>query len=452
MNCITPLNKMYNNVRFIFPIFYNFKVFFSLMRATNERLSLLSEEEQFALYGLPDFDDVQRQEFLTFHSEEQDIFYSRPSISSQIYCALQLGYFKAKQLFFDFTWKEIPPEDWKFILENYFPDHKLMKYDVSRHEFYLQRTSIMQYFKYSNWNNKKHQKILVDKLESLVKIDTLTVFLLPEIITFLKVEKIIRPGYSTLQKLISSTLANERERISKYLLTNISEDMQKQLDILISTDSMISDLAALKQDAKNFKYRMMQLECSKLEKLRPLYQLAKSILPQLLISQQNINYYASLAHFYQVHQLRQFKPEQRNLYILCYALQRYQKIMDNLAEAFFYNIKHFDDNITLLLKNHKLGTYKKQKKYAKKVGKLLGLFIDETIDDKDLYGKVRKKAYKILPKEQINNLVNEFAQLTKSEQELRWKIYDKVGYKFRKNLRPIFMQLALSSSDTNDGG
>ena len=31
----------------------------------NERLSVLSDAEQFALYGLPDFDDGQQMEFLS---------------------------------------------------------------------------------------------------------------------------------------------------------------------------------------------------------------------------------------------------------------------------------------------------------------------------------------------------------------------------------------------------
>lgn len=213
---------------------------------------------------------------------------------------------------------------------------------------------------------------------------------------------------------------------------------------------MISELAALKQDAKDFKYRIMQAECNKLETLRPLYQLAKSILLSLSISQQNINFYASLAHFYTVYELREFKSEQRNLYLLCYSWQRYQKITDNLVDAFCYHIKHFDDSIKSSLNKHKLITYKKQKKLAKKAAKLLGLFTDDAFDDKDPYGKVRKKAFQILPKKEIEALVAEFTQLNKSEQYLRWQLFNKEGFRFRKNLRPLFLQLDLSSNGKDD--
>ncbi|MCC2645517.1 MAG: Tn3 family transposase, partial [Burkholderiales bacterium] len=318
------------------------------------------------------------------------------------------------------------------------------------HEFYLQRTAIMKYFEYHNWNSQKHKLILATELESIVKRDTATTFILTETLSFLRFKKIIRPGYTTLQDLISEALNKERQRLGKLLSAKVSTEMQKQLNVLLSTDNMISELAALKQDAKDFKYRIMQAECGKLETLRPLYRLAKSILPSLSISQQNINLYAGLAHFYTVYELREFKPEQRNLYLLCYSWQRYQKITDNLVDAFCYHIKHFDDSIKSSLNNHKLSTYKKQKKHAKKVAKLLGLFTDDAFDDKDPYGKVRKKAYKILPKEQIEALVAEYTQLNKSEQEQRWKIFDKNGYRFRKNLRPLFLQLNLSSNDKDD--
>lgn len=438
---------MYNNDRFLFT---HFQLQSNFMRAINKRLTILTQEESFALYGLPDFNEAQRQDYLHFDDNEQNIIYSRNSLAEQMYCAFQLGYFKAKQIFFDFAWKDVPEEDCKFIVEHYFPDSELVFADISRHEFYLQRTAIMQYFEYDNWNNQKHKLVLTSELESIVKRDTSTTFILTEVLTFLRLKKIIRPGYTTLQDLISEALNKERQRLSELLTAKISPEMQQQLDVLLSTDNMISELAALKQDAKDFKYRRMQAECGKLETLRPLYKLAKSILPSLSTSQQNINFYASLAHFYTVYELREFKPEQKNLYLLCYSWQRYQKITDNLVDAFCYHIRHFDDGIKFSFANHKLSTYKQQKKYAKKMAKLLRLFTDDTFDDKDPYSKVRKTAYKILPKEQIEALATELTQMNKSEQDLRWKIFDKDGHRFRKTLRPLFLQLDLASDNRND--
>jgi len=61
------------------------------MRASNKRLTILSELEQFALYDPPDFDENQRAEFLTFTEIELQLILSRPTLTIQIYCAIQLG-------------------------------------------------------------------------------------------------------------------------------------------------------------------------------------------------------------------------------------------------------------------------------------------------------------------------------------------------------------------------
>ena len=57
--------------------------------------------------------------------------------------------------------------------------------------------------------------------------------------------------------------------------------------------------------------------------LAPLYAIAKALLPSLDLLQLNIAYYASLANFYTIYDLRRFKPGQTHLYLLCCAWQRY---------------------------------------------------------------------------------------------------------------------------------
>ena len=88
-----------------------------------------------------------------------------------------------------------------------------------------------------------------------------------------------------------------------------------------------------KQDAKDFGWRQMAQEREKRAKLEPLYRIAKALLPKLGISQQNLLYYASLANYYTVYDLRRLKPEQTRLYLLCYAWQRYRQLTDNLVDA-----------------------------------------------------------------------------------------------------------------------
>ena len=69
----------------------------------SKRLTALTETEKLALYGLPAFDDFQRTEFFAMTEAERAIAFQRRGLTDQLYCLLQLGYFKAKQAFFGFS-------------------------------------------------------------------------------------------------------------------------------------------------------------------------------------------------------------------------------------------------------------------------------------------------------------------------------------------------------------
>ena len=168
-------------------------------------------------------------------------------------------------------------------------------------------------------------------------------FVLAELIALLRQEKIVRPGYNTLQAVISKALAVERLRLSQLVEKALDRDAKAALKQLLVRDETLSGLAEVKQDAKSFGYRMMALERKKRSALAPLYRASKEALPRLDISQQNVGYYASLATYYTIYDLRRLKPEQTRLYLLCYAWQRYRQLSDNLADAFDFHMKQVEE-------------------------------------------------------------------------------------------------------------
>lgn len=103
------------------------------MTAKSERLTVLSDAEQEALYGLPDFDDAQRLEYLALTEAELALASSRPSLRAQVYCLLQVGYFKAKHAFFRFDWNEAE-DDCAFVLSRYFQGEALESKPITKHE------------------------------------------------------------------------------------------------------------------------------------------------------------------------------------------------------------------------------------------------------------------------------------------------------------------------------
>ena len=58
------------------------------MSTKNKRLSVLSDAEQEALYGLPDFDDSQQLEYLSVSEAELALATSRPGLQAQVCCIL----------------------------------------------------------------------------------------------------------------------------------------------------------------------------------------------------------------------------------------------------------------------------------------------------------------------------------------------------------------------------
>jgi hypothetical protein len=121
------------------------------MATRSERLAVLSNAEQFALYGLPDFDEAQRLEHLLLSESELALVSGRPGLRSQVHCALQMGYFKAKNAFFRFTWDDVN-DDTAFVLNRYFEDRSFEPRTVPKNEHLAQRAAILELFAYRPWS------------------------------------------------------------------------------------------------------------------------------------------------------------------------------------------------------------------------------------------------------------------------------------------------------------
>lgn len=409
-----------------------------------KRLTVLSETEKTALYGLPVFDDFQRLEFFAMTDAERSLALQRKGILKQVYCLLQIGYFKAKQAFFQFTLEDIPPEDIAFLMQRYFPGQTLTVAPLLTSEYYVQRNKIVGLFGY-RFCSEDDLQILLNKAKLLVRTDATSAFLLAELMVFLVGKRIVRPGYTTLQDLISNALTAERERLEQLVEAATTKTVRKALAQLLVSDNTLSELAALKQDAKSFSRSQMELERQKLRTLAPLYAIAKTLLPQFGISQLNIDHYASLANLYTVYDLRRFKPCQTNLYLLCYAWQRYRQITDNIVEAFGYHTHKLEEGTKATATAQAAKIHNEHQQASPRVGALLLLYVDNRIEDMTPFGTVRDRAYQIMPKESLRNTGQIMTEKPVSQLDLRWQAVDKQGGLCTTNLRPLAMALDFAS-------
>ena len=367
---------------------------------SSKRLTVLSEAERTALYGLPDFDGFQRADFFAFTDAERALAERRKGPAEHLHCLLQIGYFKAKNAFFNLSAEAVPPEDVAFLVERYLPGSTVTLQPLTEYEQYAQRGEISKLFGYRLWSGTDRPS-LVEAAALLARRDVTPTFVLIEVLAFLKARKIVRPGYTTLQTIITNALTAERRRLEQLIEGSLDADTNAALRNLLVREDTLSELAALKQDAKNFRYRMMAAERHKRVMLAPMHHTAKKLLPLLGISQQNIDYYASLVHYYTIFDLRRMKPGQCHLYLLCYAWQRYRQLSDNLVEAFDHHLRQIqqdtkEDSETAYAK----ATAERQQE-APQVGRVLLLYVDEAVDDATPFGAVRKQAFTILPREAL---------------------------------------------------
>jgi TnpA family transposase len=413
------------------------------MTAKSERLTVLSDAEQEALYGLPDFDDAQRLEYLALTETELALASCQPRLHAQVYCVLQIGYFKAKHAFFRFDWNEVE-DDCAFVLSRYFHGETFERKPITKHEHYAQRERVAELFGY-RLRTGDFLPQLGQQAMQIVRRDVTPGFVAAELIVWLNEHKIIRPGYTTLQELVSETLSAERRRLGGLLAEVLDDAAKAALAQLLVRDDTLSQLAALRQDAKDFGWRQMIREREKRALLEPLHGIAKALLPKLGVSQQNLLYYASLANFYTVHDLRNLTANQTYLYLLCYAWQRYRQLSDNLADALDYHMKRVEEETKAIADQQFTKAYANQQRESPRVGRLLLLYVDEALDDFTPFGSIRRQAFTIIPKEALLLVGKRLCERPVSQIDLRWQAVDKLAGRFKRQLRLLAMELEFSS-------
>lgn len=233
--------------------------------------------------------------------------------------------------------------------------------------------------------------------------------------------------------------------MSGLLAEILNDEAKAKLDQLLVRDDTLSQLAALKQDAKNFGWRQMTREREKRAMLEPLHRIAKALLPKLDVSQQNLLYYASLANFYTVHDLRNLKPEQTYLYLLCFAWQRYRQFTDNLVDAMAFHMKQLEDESRAVAKQSFTAIQGQRRQETQRVGRLLLLYVDDTVADATPFGDVRQRAYKIMPKDALQDTRQRMSVKPASKLALHWQAVDGMAERIRRHLRPLHAALDFSS-------
>ena len=414
-----------------------------------ERITILSAEEVRDLYGSPRFSQEKRSLYFAMDTQEFDLTLSHRSLMNRLSFVLQLGYFKARRMFFSFPLYEAE-EDIRFIMDSHFPGHSLPeKMEVNRRTRWKQQQKILSLFDYHECDAAWRDK-LEERARRYVQISAKPVNIFKELITYLEKSRVVLPAYSTMQKIVSRAVLAERERMSDLAQQHMTPDVDRSIDELFARDDSPYVLTLLKKEPKDFKYKQISREIEKQKILKPLYDFAKDFLPHLGLSNDNIAYYGSLVDFYSIFRIRQLRGGVASVYLLCFIYQRYQRLNDNLVNAFIYHVRKYKDAAKLAMRTGVYELKVEGNRNLDHTGQVLELFVDDEIPDKTAFGEVRRVAFGILPRETFPVVRAFISKVGFDHGELEWKAREELAMTFKKNLRPILQNMDFGNTAKKD--
>ena len=267
-----------------------------------KRLIILSRDEIEALYGRPCFTQEERGEYFSLTPAEKGALEQLRFINAKIYFILQLGYFKARNMFFTFNLHEVR-DDIRFVRNRYFPDFQDAEPDITKVTRLKQQHTILKLGNYRGWNSKEQSK-LEARARQAATVCSKPIYVFRELMHYLAERRVVAPGYSILQNTVGGALAYEQRRLAATANSQVDQSSKEALKRLLADTHGLHEITLLKRDPRDFSNHEIRREVERGMQMRELYELSQKLLPHLKISNENIRYYASLVDYYSVYKLR----------------------------------------------------------------------------------------------------------------------------------------------------
>jgi Domain of unknown function (DUF4158) len=272
------------------------------MSGPDKRLRILNQEEIGALYVRPRFTQDEHHEYFALSVPEKEALGQFRSLKSKAFFILQLGYFKARRLFFDFELTDVK-EDVAYIQEKYFsgtiPPHSEIAEGTRR----KQQKLILGFCQHKNADAAIERKLEV-RARQAAAVCGKPIYVFRELTHELARLRIVAPAYSTMQDIVGAALAYEQRRLAVIVSDHVVPSAKKALKSLLEDRQGLHEITLLKRDPRDFSNHEIRREVERGEQIRELYRLSQKVLPHLKISHENVKYYASLVDYYSVYKLR----------------------------------------------------------------------------------------------------------------------------------------------------
>lgn len=407
------------------------------------RLTILTQDEINTLYAIPTLDNEERSFLFALDSDDSAYLDTLGNnTANKVNYILQLGYYRAVNYFFQFSIQKVKT-DVEFILQNYFPGEPFPKKQVLRKYHYRNRSEVMAKFQLKEVD-VAFQEQLINEAKALAKRHSLPRFILDGLLSYCLQHNVVRPAYSSLQDMVSSTLIDERNRLAITFYMETDKDLQAQLDKLLEDENLFYNLTLVKKDQKNFSITEIKTTIAKQQLIVEIYAKSLALMLKLGISEQNIIYYANLAEFYTIQKLKRMSNKNIvRLYLLCYVYRRLLKINDHLVTSFIHKLTHYMDKADDYQRAKIDISEAVDKQLRKQAWQVMAINIDESIPD----SQVRQKAFEVVPQDRYSQFLDDFKKPNLDRDFFRWQYYGQFALTIKKNIRPLFKTLEFSCAN-----
>jgi hypothetical protein len=136
-----------------------------------------------------------------------------------------------------------------------------------------------------------------------------------------------------------------------------------------------------------------------------------------------------------------------HVYLLCFILNRYQRLHDNLISSLRYNVKRYIDATKEAAKEQVYEYRIENNQNLEKAGQVLKLFTDDSIPEDASFQTVQARAFEILERQKLDFVAEHIvSQAQFDETAFQWQHVDTLAAQFKRNLRPVLMSVAFSTS------
>jgi TnpA family transposase len=363
---------------------------------------------------------------------------------------LQLGYFKAKCLFFTFDLHEVET-DLQYVLEQHFDNRKILDLSsVDKLTRLKQQRLILELLKYHSCDAKGRRQ-LETKARQAAAVCGKPIYVFRELIQYLAEQRIVAPGYSFLQETVSKALVYEQNRLITIARAHLTASEVDALHQLLEDSPGLYEITQLKREPRDFSASEIKREISRGEQLHPLYQPAQRLLPELEMSNESVKYYASLVGYYSVYKLKRLNPSMVYVYLLCFVYHRYQRLHDNLINSLLYNVRRYGDEAKAAAKEKVYECHLESHHNLKKAGRVLKLFTDDSIAATTPFQDVQTSAFAILERRKLAVVAEQIATNARfDEAAFQWEHLDGLAHQFKRHLRPILLAVDFAASKARD--